>query len=101
MTFNESGDVHIRLGRQLETLVNNPRFVNDIFTGVFAGHFDHPDARGRPYNLRVQLTLRGDVLNGAASAMILPDARGSNAVTQWLELKRNAPAEAPPAAGGQ
>ncbi len=101
VTFKDSGDVHIKLGRQLETLLNNPRFVNDILTGVFAGHFDHPDARGRPYRLNLQLTLRGDVLNGACTATTLPDGRGSNAVTQWLELKRNAPSDAaPPASGG-
>ncbi len=102
VTFKESGDVHLKLGRQLETLVNHPRLANDIFTGVFAGHFDHPDARGRPYRLNLQLTLRGDVLNGACTATTMPDGRGSNAVTQWLELKRNAPPEtAAPAASGQ
>jgi CubicO group peptidase (beta-lactamase class C family) len=93
-------DVHVKLGSQLETLLNGPVFVGGALVGRFAGDIDHQDARGHKYLLAVELNLRGDVLNGPVTAHLDFDGRGSSAVTQWIELKREAePAKEPAAAG--
>jgi CubicO group peptidase (beta-lactamase class C family) len=97
LTIKDSGDVHLKLRDQLETLLNNPRNHDGFVSGRFAGDIDHEDARGRPYQLQLELKLRGDVLNGSAIATTVPDWRGSSAVTHWVELKREAAGDSAPA----
>ena len=46
------------------------------------------DANRRPYNLRVEVKKRGDVLNGSLIAMSLPGNRAGNALTHWIEVWR-------------
>jgi hypothetical protein len=95
LSIRDPGDVRV----DLETLLDRPGFTDGILTGLFAGDIKNEDARGRPYQLRLDLKLRGDVLNGAVTAITRPDSRGSSAVTHWVELKREPDANAePPAA---
>ena len=37
-----------------------------------------------------RVKLRGEILNGPITAITLPDAWGSSAVTYWVELRRKA-----------
>src|SRR5262249_59677697 len=37
LRFKEPGDVHVRLGEQLETLLNGPKLEGDELTGGFQG----------------------------------------------------------------
>jgi CubicO group peptidase (beta-lactamase class C family) len=98
LAIKDPRDVRVKLGKDLETLLNRPGFTDGILTGLFAGDIKNEDARGRPYQLRLDLKLRGDVLNGAVTAITLPDSRGSSAVTHWVELKREPDENAEPAA---
>ncbi|MBX9787715.1 MAG: hypothetical protein K2Y37_02270 [Pirellulales bacterium] len=91
----ESGDVHVRLGTQLVTLLNDPSFRDGVLRGRFSGDLGTDDARGRPYTLQLEVKLRGDVLNGPITAMTQYDGRGSSAVTHWVELKRKAASTTP------
>jgi hypothetical protein len=101
LEIRDTGDVHVRLGDQLETLLNRKLFIDGWLRGVFAGDIGTDDNRGRPYHLHLDLKLRGDVLNGPVTTITLPDAWGSSAVTHWIELQRQAdkPSSSAPAGG--
>lgn len=105
LTIKEVGDVHLKLGDQLETLLSGSSYQGGYLRGRFAGDVEHEDARGRGYQVQLELKLRDQVLNGPATATTLPDKYGSSAVTYWVELKREPPSpekktEPAPAAGG-
>jgi CubicO group peptidase (beta-lactamase class C family) len=88
LTVKETGDVHVRLGDQLVTLLSNASFRNGILRGQFAGKVPYDDNRGRDYLIQLELKRRDDKLTGAASTITQPDAWGNNAVTHWAELKK-------------
>ncbi len=88
LEIRESGDVHARLGRRLETLLNNPVFRDGVLTGTMMGDLGTEDANRRRHVVQLSLTLRGEVLNGAATAISVPGNRAGNALTSWAELTR-------------
>jgi hypothetical protein len=63
-------------------------FRDGILAGRFAGDLGTADASRKPHTLQLTLKLRGEVLNGSAAAISLGDARGANAQSHWVELKR-------------
>lgn len=80
--------VHVQLGDQLWTLLNNARFDGEYLRGGFKGDIGTGDANRTDYVLSVELRLRGDVLNGSVTAITLPNVRLGNALTHWAELRR-------------
>jgi hypothetical protein len=88
LEFQEDGDVHIRLGDQLETLLSGVQFHNGYLRGRFAGKVPYADSRDGNYVIRLELKLRDAVLNGSATTA-LSDKWGENAVTHWVEVKRD------------
>ena len=87
LRISESGDVEAKLngrGARLSDL----RWQDGILSGRFSGDVGTQDANRRPYYIQLSLKLRGNVLNGAATAISLPGGRIGNALTQWAELKR-------------
>ena len=88
LRFRASGDVHVQVGDQLTTLLNEPDFKEGRLTGRTLGDIGTEDAARRPYELRVDLTLRGETLNRAITALSLPGKRPGNALTQWAELQK-------------
>ena len=46
------------------------------------------DASRRPHILMLSLKLRGDVLNGSAAAISTPGPRPGNALSYWVEWKK-------------
>ncbi len=88
MDVQDDGDIHVRLGSQLETLLNSPGWNDGTLTGQFAGDIGAEDANRRPYTLQLTLKLREGVMNGPASALSVPSNRAGNALTQWVELRR-------------
>jgi CubicO group peptidase (beta-lactamase class C family) len=88
MQVKPAGDIHIRLAGQLKTLLNEARFDNGHLTGVFAGDIGTPDANRRPYHLHLRVKLRHDTLNGSLTAISLPGCRAGNALSHWVELKK-------------
>ncbi len=81
-------DVHVQLGDQLKTLLNRFSVKGDYVTGVFNGDIGTEDANRTKYSLNLSLKLRGNVLNGAMTALSLPGKRVGNALTHWVELKK-------------
>jgi CubicO group peptidase (beta-lactamase class C family) len=88
LDIKDTGDVHVRLDRQLLTLLNDPSYRDGYLRGRFAGDVDYDDDRGRKHFVQLELKLRDGVLDGSATTMTEPDAWGSSAVTHWAELKR-------------
>ncbi len=84
--FQEDGDVHARLGDQMETLLNDARFEDGWLTGRMMGDIGTEDANRRSCTLHATLKLRGQALNGAVTA-ISQGPRG-NALSHWVELKK-------------
>jgi hypothetical protein len=64
MTIKPDGDVHVRIGNQLETLLNRARFENDFLTGTSYGTIPSGDARAFPHNIGYKLLLSGGRLSG-------------------------------------
>jgi len=88
VAIRDSGAVHIQLGAQPWTLLNEALFTDGFLRGFFAGDIGTEDVNRRPYNLRLEVKQRGDVLNGSLIGISLPDNRIGNALTHWIELRR-------------
>lgn len=86
-----SGAVLVRLANQPWTLLNDAGFANQMLSGFFSGDIGTEDVNRRPYRLRLEVKLRGNVLNGGLIAQSLPANRVGNALTHWIELERAAP----------
>jgi hypothetical protein len=87
LRFKGPGDVHVRLGEQLETLLNEAKLAGDELTGVFQGDIGTSDANRRPYHLHLDLKLGEGSLCGAVVVISLPTSRGG-AMAYWVELKK-------------
>jgi len=85
----ESGEVQAKLGSQFRTLLDSPTWENNTLSGRMTGDIGTEDANRRPYYLQLNLKLRAKVLNGPASAISQPGGRVGNALTQWVELKKD------------
>lgn len=88
LTLQPDNDVHVRLGAQFRTLLNRVDFKDGFLTGEFISDIGTEDANRTRYVLSLSLKLRGDVLNGAMTARSLPARRVGNALTHWVELKK-------------
>jgi CubicO group peptidase (beta-lactamase class C family) len=86
--FKESGDVHVRLGSQLKTLLNNVRFQDEALSGEMLGDIGTDDANRHPYHLFVGLKRWGEVLNGAITAITSPGKWFGSALSHWAEVKK-------------
>lgn len=87
MLFQADRDVHIKVGEQLETLVNNVRFENERLTGRCHGTMPTIDVRPYPHNLRLSLTLRGSTLSGVVAAATT-NARDHYYLPSWITLSK-------------
>ncbi|MGH9834349.1 MAG: serine hydrolase domain-containing protein [Blastocatellia bacterium] len=88
LLFQPDGDVHAQIGTQLKTLLNRAQFRDGYLSGVFTSDIGTEDANRTRYSLALSLKLRGNVLNGAMTAQSLPGRRVGNALTHWVELKK-------------
>jgi CubicO group peptidase (beta-lactamase class C family) len=87
------GDVHVRFGTQLQTLLNNVTFDNGVLAGSTLSQIETSDTKRHPHNVDISLTLRGDVLNGRASANSTPDPRWNwiYGLPHWMQLRKVSP----------
>lgn len=87
LKFLSSGDVHVKLADELESLLNNVQFKDGWLTGQAWGDVATDDAeRHRANTLLFSLKMRGSHLNGAVSTT----EREYNpvALTQWLDVEK-------------
>jgi hypothetical protein len=79
----ESGDIHAKLGSQLETVVNTARFKDGGLGGRISGDLGVDDDTGpERYSVDFELYLRDGKLQGAAVT------RGNAGLPFWTELKK-------------
>ncbi|GCE06981.1 serine hydrolase domain-containing protein [Dictyobacter aurantiacus] len=92
--FKEDGDIHARLGKQLKTLLNRPRFKEQRLTGEMTGTINTVDTRRYLHGLHLDLKQREDRLSGSATAMtyetVVQGWRCGHALSFWTELKKDA-----------
>lgn len=94
--FDAAGEAKARLGTQLRTLVDEIRWDGERIAGKMHGDLRTDDARRRPGHVALDLRLRGDVIDGAATAVTdypdgeggAPGRRGGNALSHWIRLER-------------
>jgi hypothetical protein len=95
--FKDNGDVHIQVGNQLKTLVNDIQMAHHQLKGRMLGTITTPEANCRPQHLRLDLTLRGDVLHGVVmtvpsqegAAGAAPTRRSGSALSYWVEVRKS------------
>ncbi len=92
MVFQADGDIHVKIGEQLETLVNKASFHDGIVEGHFTGSIPTPDAKRYRHSLLLHLRLRGDKLAGQVTAET-PDDSVHFALSSYTELTRKTSAK--------
>lgn len=92
MNVLAGGDVHVQIGSQLETLLNKVSFAKGVLSGSTLSQIDTSDTRRHPHTVQLTLTLRGDVLNGDAMAVSVPDPKWTwiYGLPHWVELSKQA-----------
>lgn len=88
LRFLSSGDVHVKFGDQSTALVNRSSFKDGVFQGNVVARIGTPDTERTPYTITLTLRLRDDVLNGDARAKGPDGPRLRNALSHWIELKK-------------
>jgi CubicO group peptidase (beta-lactamase class C family) len=82
------GDIRAQLGDSPAATIREARFVGTGFTGTIDGDIGTDDARRRPYELQLDLTLRDDAITGTVYAMAKPAMKRPLRLGYWVELKR-------------
>jgi len=88
LDIKSADDIHVRLGKELWTLINDARINQGWLRGRFAGDLGTDDASRQPHYVHLELRLRDGVLGGAAVAISKPGQRSAGAVSHWTELRR-------------
>lgn len=87
LEFQPDGDVHVQLGDELTTLLNEVSFRNGQLTGRFAGTIPTADARRHPHMVGLNLRLRDGTLSGQGSALTTTDVLYF-ALSSYVQLRR-------------
>ena len=88
MLIQKDGDFHIKLGDQLETLINNVSYSNFNISGIFNGKIPTSDNMRHPYIVQIFLISRGNRLSGRVTASALRDGYDAFNLSSWIELKK-------------
>jgi len=86
MTFQKDGDVHVKITGQMETLLNDNRFNNNVLTGSFHGEIPTGDAERHPHRIGLFVKLRGNRLSGWVTAQAFRDGYAAYGISSWIEL---------------
>lgn len=87
----DNGQTHVQIGQQPEAKLKASRFTATRLTADLSSNIDTADTRRQPSGiLEVDLTLRGEVLNGAiyANSLYGNDEWGGYRLNHWIELNR-------------
>jgi hypothetical protein len=88
VTVQADGDVHVKIGNQLKTLMDRARFGNRYLSGVSYGTIPSGDARAHPHNLSYRLLLDGDLLSGYVTTAFTTNRSYGNA-SSYVKLERS------------
>jgi len=87
-SISPSGEVRSTLGSHPAVLLEKVSLDEQSVYGLLPGEVNTNDAPPPPYNLEVDLTLRGDTLVGAATTRELRTGERGALLPYWMELKR-------------
>ncbi|NLD71089.1 MAG: beta-lactamase family protein [Chloroflexi bacterium] len=89
LDVRRDGNIHVRLGDDLETLLNEPDYEEGVLHGRMMGDLGTEDARGLGH-LSFHLRMRAGRLEGSVTASRPPgpDQRARNALSHWVRLER-------------
>ena len=85
---SSSGEAETQVGDRPRAEVLVAAFEDGYLKARVKGGVGTPDAERRRYVLSLDLKLRGDTLNGSATALSIPGQKLPNALSYWAELKR-------------
>ena len=88
LSINASGEAKAELAGQAATNVSALKVEGGYLTGRFDGNIQTPDVNKRKYYLRFSLKMKGGKLSGALTAISNPGPKLSNALTSWVELRK-------------
>jgi CubicO group peptidase (beta-lactamase class C family) len=88
LSISALGEVHAKLGSQPTALLDKASVGERSVYGLLPGEVGTDDAPRPPYDLEVDLTLRGDTLAGAATTRELRTGERGALLPYWIELKR-------------
>jgi hypothetical protein len=77
-----------RVGGQLTSLVNYASLDDGLLRGEFLSTVPTPDAQAFAHHVRFALERTDDRLTGFATALPEPNPKVRNALSHWLELRR-------------
>ena len=86
----DDGQAHVQIGQQQAVKMKSLRFTAARLTADLSSDIDTADTQRQPSGiLEVDLTLRGEVLNGAiyANSLYGHDEWGGYRLNHWIELK--------------
>jgi hypothetical protein len=78
------GDVHVKIGNQLKTLMDRVRFDGGFLTGTSFGTIPSSDARAHPHNIGYRLLLDGERLSGFVTTQFTTDRSYGNGASYIL-----------------
>jgi CubicO group peptidase (beta-lactamase class C family) len=87
MTFQPDGDIHVKLGDNFETLLNEASFRNGTLAGSFASSIPTPDVNLYRSQVELKLWLQGETLGGQVTA-VTPTDPEHYALSSYAELAR-------------
>ena len=89
LIFQPDGDIHVKLGDQLETLLNDARWEDKMLTGKFASSIPTPDAAHHSHAIHLELWQRSGKLTGEANAEATEEP-AHYSIASYVELTRAA-----------
>ncbi|HET7276091.1 MAG TPA: hypothetical protein VFI91_13060, partial [Longimicrobiaceae bacterium] len=89
LTVKPDGDVHVKLGDEMATLLSNPNWHEGQLTGVFAGTIPGEDTARHDHMVQLNLYLREGRLIGSATAITYQEP-AYFALTSFVELEKDA-----------
>ena len=90
LQIQPDGDVHVRIGTQMETLLNRPRFEGGYLSGSSYGTIPSGDARAHPHNISYRLLLSGTRLSGYVSTEFT-GGRSYGNYSSYIRLEKTQP----------
>ena len=89
LVFQQDGDIHVKLGDQLETLVNDAHWDGKQFDGHFTASIPTPDAEHHRHAAHLELWQRNGKLTGEVNAEAT-DEPAHYSLASYVELTRSA-----------
>jgi CubicO group peptidase (beta-lactamase class C family) len=64
LVFQSDGDIHVKIGSQLETILSDVRYREGLLSGRFLGELQMEEASGNPTRLTISIRLKENRLSG-------------------------------------